>query len=325
MDWQEDMRKKREETERQEELVRETASLELAQALSKRPASCKEELRKKCFDEATLALMEISELASKFGYSKGIEHLRGQEVTVQEVEWGGGANDMIEGSVIVRRRGRDFNAPRVLAPRSAALAAIRTMMEAHEWFCEGLDLEEREGDHEELTVLRAFLIAAKSQGGYAGALAAMVASETECNHKRWRATMFLENMIKRAADEGLLPSGFARSRIMLGDGWPGEPTQLWRWEIKPAVAMSHFDGYDPRESIKGKGRASPPDLNKEWELPSLDAGIPALWSAFCEKVALAQAHGWSSLPTSFGNNSEQARREANIERKLLGEVASQAA
>lgn len=231
---------------------------------------------------------------------------------------------LFEGKVMLRRSGVSVESSFVCSPEQAELvatqSAIRSMMEEHPWFSEGMDLKEMEGRDEDMSPADlsavSFARGLDAIGPAGRELSRMLALESAWSGPRWSAQMDLQSAIAEAARAGLFPAAFETTTARLIGGWPGEPTLL----ASLRVGDSHFrHGHDAVESLSDK---APGGDWAAWELPSLVAGREALWEAFCQKAALAQDLGWSSLSVGQSMEGERESRHAAAERELLGETTA---
>lgn len=279
-----------------------------------------ESIRELCSEQAKKTCAEILEFAERFPGSVA-EDMRFERVDVQ-ADWDQSSSGLVKGDASVLMRGchysRGFSAEPGEAAQAAAKAAIACMVSANVWFCDGLERDlDPESSCEEGSEHVAFLNRAHEIGESGVWFVERVDLETRWSGPRWTAQMRLEEMIKACAAEGLLPSDFERASVRLYGGYPGEPTMVSSFEIKTLGGFSSH-ATNAMSSLK---ETSPEESGRQWDLPSLSDGEDALWEAFSQKLALAQALGWPSVPLAKGAQKSLSECRVAAERALIEQSA----
>ena len=306
-------------------LAEQAGRLALARALSKSHGDGIEGIKKSCESAARAACEGIIALARGFGPEFGktfeADSIR-VELAFNDLDAG-----KVKGCASVSKKSyvqqSSFACLAREAPEAAQAAAMRALMERNSWLSDGVDADSLEyyatsQSDEGYRHLKGFYERLPSLGAVGLEFQAMLATEAKWSHPRWLAQAYLEDMLRDGAESGLLPKSFARSKLIIYRGEPGEETRLVRFGIK------HLASFSSGETDMLPGYPQKPFGDEiEWRLPSLENGHGALWEAMCEKIATAMALGWPGGQEFLGQEFQGSSRSA-VERELLEVEASAA-
>lgn len=215
---------------------------------------------------------------------------------------------------------RSFETSRATVLADSQEAAVRCLISAHAEFSYGMEAADDLSGLDDEHKAHAEFLAALPQIGQPGILLRdALLCEHAWNWPRTSTAMDLEALIGEAARDGLIPRSFANSKIVLGGGFPGEPTELWVWDV--------FQDQQSRHGSRGASILGALSFDKggdyaSWPLPALDQGIDVMWAALCGHISRAQASGWSTVPSYLVGEDATAASAAAVERLVLSELSA---